>query len=134
LDHVGLPVKVAVEELSALARSGTATARALTESHEWWIDALNAFYAARNMHLHSGVFSSEGDTVLGALAVTVSDALFESWGTWYGGATSGVPTARQITLDLAARYDVCIAYLKAGRDITDIDLDHVTAPGWRPVP
>jgi hypothetical protein len=134
LDHVGLPVKVAVEELSALARSGTAAAKALTESHEWWIDTLNAFYAARNMHLHSGVFSSEGDTVLGVLAVTVSDALFESWGTWYGGATSGAPTARQITLDLAARYDVCIAYLKAGRDITDIDLDHVTSPGWTPVP
>lgn len=114
LGDVAVPTRVSVENLVHLVRSGTLAAKHLTESRSWLVAILDAFYAARNLNLHKGVFTSEGDIALGKLAVLVSDTLFEVWATWYSNGKGKGLTASQIVQDVADRYDRIVNYLHGG--------------------
>ena len=130
LSEVGVPARISIEDLTQMARSGATAGKRLSESHSWLVDVLNSFYAARNMNLHRGIFSSEVDIALGELAVLVSDALFEVWATWYSNGTTNSLDTSYIAKDIAKRYDQIVAYLHSGGSLIETDVDHLTAPGW----
>lgn len=132
LNEIGISAKASVERLTDLARSGKSAENVLSEVRAWLVDVLNSFYAARNMNLHRGIFTSEVDITLGELAVLVSDSLFEIFGTWYANGTGNGLSVAQISQDVAARYNWVTDFLDKGGSMTEIDIDRLTAPGWSP--
>jgi hypothetical protein len=132
LDAVTVPTRVTVEELAMLAQSGPLAGQRLASSHAWFIDLLNAFYAARNLNLHSGVFGSEGDVALGELAVLIADLLFETWDYWYSNQSGPTSAVRDVVAELAMRYDRLTSFLLSGGSLADVDLDQLTGPSWHP--
>jgi len=130
LSEVGVPVRTSIEDLAQMTRFGATAGKRLSESYRWLVNVLNSFYAARNMNLHRGIFISEVDIALGELAILVSDALFEVWATWYSNGTVNRLDVSYIAKDIAKRYDQIIAHLHSGGSLNEIDVDHLTAPGW----
>lgn len=133
MKFASIPTRVSVENLSRVVRSGATSATFLIEGQDWWVDVLNAFYSARNLNLHSGIFDSEGDTALGELAILVSDSLFEMWAAWYSKDANQGQNAGDVTRTLASRFDRITRYLREGSTLLDVDIDNITAPNWAPV-
>lgn len=132
LNEIGISAKESVEHLTNLARSGKSAENILSEARDWLVYVLIYFYAARNMNLHRGIFTSEVDITLGELAVLVSDSIFEIFGTWYANGTGRGLSVKQISQDVAKRYDWVTNFLDKGGSMTKIDIDRLTAPGWSP--
>jgi len=93
---------------------------------------LDAVYAARNMTLHSGVFETTGDAVLGQGAVMTADMLLEFLGNWYRHISPPPAPAQppaEIILDLAARQGALVARLRGHSSAAnELNVGWLTSP------
>jgi hypothetical protein len=125
--------RTAVTDFGTSARDGVRCVELLTDDREWAQTLLTMLNSGRNLHLHSGTFTAEGELALGRLAVLIPDLLFEVWSTWYSTPSNTNRSPQNVVTVLAKRYDTCVDKLNAGAALADGDLNNVTGPNWRPL-
>lgn len=125
-------VEMQVTALSRVVQSPNVAMEALESSRTWAAGILDLLYAARNVHLHAGLYSSEGDLALDQLGLLVPDAFFEIWAAWFGDASSSAMTCVDILKQLGERWDLVSARLAAGDGIELLDVGNLTGPAWVP--
>lgn len=105
----------------------------LTEHESRFERLLISIYASRNMTMHSGVFATPGDAVLGRGAELVTDVLMEVLGNWYRHSRGGPgepDLAPQVIRELAKRYeDLRSKMAKATGPAYELNLAYLTSPG-----
>jgi hypothetical protein len=99
---------------------------------QWRMETLlRALYSARNLALHSGVFTAAGDVVLGRGGVMLADFTVETLGYWYRNAdqTKSGMMPFEIVDELASRQERIIQRLSSHPGpIYELDMEHLTGP------
>jgi hypothetical protein len=92
---------------------------------------LDALYSARNLALHSGVFTASGDAILGQGGILVVDFTFEFLGNWYRTAPNSEPpkTPAEVIEEIAARQQTILDLLAAHNGpVYPLDVGFLTGP------
>jgi hypothetical protein len=101
-------------------------------STQWRMEAfLRALYSARNLALHSGVFTAASDVVLGRGGVMLADFTAEFLGYWYRTADQAKSQIMpdEIVDELAGRQERIIQRLSVySGPIFTLDIAHLTGP------
>jgi hypothetical protein len=103
----------------------------LTTTQSRMVALLDALYSARNLALHSGVFSASGDASLGQGGLLIIDFTFEFLGNWYRNAPNSEPpkTPTEVVEKLAARQRNIFGRLAAHNGpIYPLDVGFLTGP------
>jgi hypothetical protein len=119
-----------VDWQARLGNAGTC-AHWLIATQSRMVALLDALYSARNLALHSGVFTASGDAILGQGGTLVVDFTFEFLGNWYR-TTPNVNTSKmpvEVVGEIAARQQGILARL-ATHDgpVYPLDVDFLTGP------
>ncbi|SDF94470.1 hypothetical protein SAMN05660324_1387 [Klenkia brasiliensis] len=124
-----------VSTCKAYAQNPRVLADRLSTLKERYWYTLDWMYASRNLALHAGVQSLEGDeAMLSVAAMGVVDTTLEVLGNWFRHLATHPATpdatysALDAVTDLAARFDVVITGLNSPTRVARLDIAELTSP------